>query len=97
MNHYNIRQQRKDCCVKFACTIVPHTLVVYYHAHCSIAYLACCADMGGIVISCDSEVKKMLDRTRKRVGDWREREVEGQKEGKKKRCTGKVSTLTDSM
>ena len=48
----------KFCRVKFACTIVYHTLVVYYHAHCSIAYLACCADMGGIVISCDSEVKK---------------------------------------
>ena len=31
---------------------------MYYHAHCSIAYLACCADMGGIVIPCDSEVKK---------------------------------------
>ena len=48
----------KFCCVKFACTIVYPTLVVYYHAHCSIANLACCADMGGIVISCDSEVKK---------------------------------------
>ena len=47
---------------------------MYYHAHCSVAYLACCADMGGIVISCDSEVKKMLDRTRKRVGDGRERD-----------------------
>ena len=91
-----MRKRTKDCRVKFACTIVPHTLVVYYHARCSIAYLAC-GDMSGIVISCDSEVKKMLDRTRKRVGDWREREVEGQKEGKKKRCTGKVSTLTDSM
>ena len=58
MNFYNMRQRTKDCGVKFACTIVYDTLVVYYHAHCSIAYLACCADMGGIVISCDSEVKK---------------------------------------
>ena len=33
---------------------------MYYHAHCSIAYLACCADMGGIVISCYSEVKKLM-------------------------------------
>ena len=31
---------------------------MYYHAHCSIAYLACCADISGIVISCDREVKK---------------------------------------
>ena len=44
--------------INFACTILYHTQVVYYHAHCCIAYLACCADMGGIVISCDSEVKK---------------------------------------
>ena len=35
-----------------------YALVVYYHAHCSISYLACCADMSGIVILCDSEVKK---------------------------------------
>ena len=48
----------KFCRVKFACIIVYPTLVVYYHAHCSIGYLACCVDMGGIVISCDSEVKK---------------------------------------
>ena len=34
--------------------IVYHTLVVY---HCSIAYLACyLIRVGGIVISCDSEV-----------------------------------------
>ena len=39
----------------------------------------------------------MLDRTRKKVGHGREREVGGQKKGKKKRCTGKVSNLTDSM
>ena len=58
MNLYNMTRPTKDCRVKFACTIVHHTLVVYYHAHSSIAYLACCADMGGIVISCDSEVKK---------------------------------------
>ena len=31
---------------------------MYYHADCSIAYLASCADVGGIVISCDSEIKK---------------------------------------
>ena len=30
---------------------------MYYHALCSIAYLACCADMVGFVIFCDSEVK----------------------------------------
>ena len=33
------------------------SIVVCYHAHCSIDYLACCADMVGIVISCKSEVK----------------------------------------
>ena len=48
----------KDCRVKLVHAIVYHTLDVYSHAHCSIAYLACCADVGGIVISCDSEVKK---------------------------------------
>ena len=53
-----MRQRTKHCRVKFACTIVHHTLVVYYYANCSIAYLACCADMGGIVISCEREVKK---------------------------------------
>ena len=58
MNLYNMTEQTKCCHVKFACTIGYHTLVVYYHAHCSIAYLACCADMGGIVISSNSEVKK---------------------------------------
>ena len=82
MNLYNIRRRTKDCRVKFACTIVCHTLDVYYHAHCFIAYLACCGDMGGIVISCDSEVKKMLDRTQKRVGDGSEREVGGREKGK---------------
>ena len=44
--------------VKYARTIVYHILVVYYHADCSIAYTACCADMDGIIISCDSDVKK---------------------------------------
>ena len=48
----------KYCHGKFANTIVYYTLVVYYHDHCSIAYLVCCADMSVIVISCDSEVKK---------------------------------------
>ena len=74
----------KYCRVKFACTIVNHTLVVYYHDNCSIAYLVCCADMSGIVISCDSEVKKMLNSARKRVGDGREREVGGHEKGKKR-------------
>ena len=59
MNLYNMRRRTKYCHVKFACTIVYHTLVVCYHdAHCSIAYLVCCLDISGIVISCDSEVKK---------------------------------------
>ena len=83
MNLYNMRKRTKECRVKFACTIVPHTLVVYCHAHCSIAYLAC-VDMSGIVISCDSEVKKMLDRTRKWVGHGREREV-GERENRNKK------------
>ena len=48
----------KYCRVKLACTIVGHTEVVYYFVPCSIAYMSCCADMGGIVISCDSEVKE---------------------------------------
>ena len=39
----------------------------------------------------------MLDRTWKRVGHGREREVGGQEKGNKKRKMGKVSTLTDSM
>ena len=39
--------------------IVYHTLVVYYHAHCSIAYLACLLTLvGGIVITCDSKIIK---------------------------------------
>ena len=54
----NMRRRTKDGRVKFSCTIVCHTQVVCYHAHFSIVYLACCADMGGIVISCNSEVKK---------------------------------------
>ena len=58
---------------------------MYYHAHYSIAYLACCADMSGIVMVCDSESKKILNRTRKRVGHGREREVGGQEKGNKKR------------
>ena len=57
MNLYNMRQQTKDCRIKFTCTIVYHKLVVYYHARGSIAYLAC-VDMSGILISCDSEVEK---------------------------------------
>ena len=44
--------------VKFASSLVYYTLDVYYHARSSIGYLACCADMDGIVMSCDSEVKK---------------------------------------
>ena len=66
---------------------------MYYHAHCSIAYLACCADIGGIVISCDSEVKKMLESARKRVVDGREREVGGQEKGKNKRRSGESINL----
>ena len=38
--------------------IVDHTLVVCYHAHCSIANVGCLLIMGGIVIYCDSEVLK---------------------------------------
>ena len=57
---------------------------MYYHPHSSIAYLACCADMGGIQISCDSE-SKMLNSSWKRVGDGREREVGGREKGNKKR------------
>ena len=49
MNLYYMTRPTKFCRVKFACIIVYPTLVVYYHAHCSIAYLACCADMVGIV------------------------------------------------
>ena len=58
MNLYQMTRLTKYCRVKFACIIVSHTLDLYYHAHCSIAYLACCADSSGIVILCDSEVKK---------------------------------------
>ena len=39
----------------------------------------------------------MLDKIQKRVGHGREREVSGQEKGNKKRWTGKVSTLMDSM
>ena len=84
MNLYNMTRPEKCYRLKFACTRVYHTLVVYYHAYCSIAYLACqacCADMGGIVFSSDSEDKKMLDSTRKRVGHGREREV-GERENR---------------
>ena len=77
MNLYYMTTPTKYCRVKFECTTVYHQLVLYYHAHCSIAYLACCADKACIVISCDSEVKKMLDRTRKRVEDGRERDRSG--------------------
>ena len=55
----NMIRRTKYCRVKIAYTIVYHTLVVYYHAHCSIPFLTCCPDMGGIVISCDSEVKNV--------------------------------------
>ena len=39
----------------------------------------------------------MLNSAQKRVEDWREREVGGREKGNKKRLTGKVFTLTDSM
>ena len=60
---------------------------MYYHAPCSIAYLACCADMGSIVISFHSEVKKcqLIKQCTEEGGDGREREVGGQEKGKKKR------------
>ena len=87
MKFYNMTRPAKYCRAKFSCTIVYHILVVCYHAHCSIAYLACCAHMGGIVTSCT--VRSKNARTRKRVGHGRERDRSG--------GTGKVSTLMDSM
>ena len=56
-----------------------HILLVYYHAPCSIAYLACCADMGGIGITFHSEVKKcqLIKQFTEEGGDGREREVRG--------------------
>ena len=39
----------------------------------------------------------MLNCGRKKVGHGREREVGGREKGNKKRLTGKVFTLTDSM
>ena len=95
MNLYNMKRRTKDCRVKFACTIVYHTLVVYYHAHCSIAYLACCADMGGIVISCDSEVKKCLTVHRRGWEIGGKEEWEDGKMGKRRGERGKVSTYTN--
>ena len=79
MNLYNMTRPTKYCRVKLACTVVYHTLVVYYHAHCSIAYMACCDDMGGIVILCDSEVKNVKQCT----------EESGRWEGKRSGGTGK--------
>ena len=52
---------------------------MYYHGYCSISYLACCADMGSIVISCDSVVKNARQDTEE-GGTW---------EGKRSGGTGK--------
>ena len=57
MKVYNMTIPTKDFRAKF-CTchcFSKHELC--YHAHCSIVYLACVlVQVGGIVISCDSEV-----------------------------------------
>ena len=66
--------------------IVYHTLVVCYHAHCSIAYLACLLiRVGGIVISCDSEVinvRKGWTWDGKRSGGWEKVRIRRGKMGK---------------
>ena len=57
-----------------AILFIYHTLVAYYHAHCSIPYLACfLIRAGGIVISCDSEV----------INDRQDMEEGGTREGKR--------------
>ena len=75
MKVYNTTIPDKDCCVKLCtCHIVYHTLVVYYHAHCSIAYMTCLLiRVGGIVISCDSEV----------INDRQDMEEGGTREGRR--------------
>ena len=64
----------KTIVLNSAHAIVYHTLVVCYHAHCSIAYLACLLiRVGGIVISCDSKVinvRKGWTWDGKRSGGW---------------------------
>ena len=41
----------KDCHVIFNPCHFYHTLLVYYHVQCSIAFLVLSVDMGGIVTS----------------------------------------------
>ena len=50
--------QARDVMLNSAHATVDPTLVVCYHAHCSIAYMGCLLIQGGIVISCDSGVLK---------------------------------------
>ena len=51
--------QARHILLNSAHAIVDPTLVVSYHAQCSIAYIIMLfANMGGIVISCDSGVLK---------------------------------------
>ena len=55
----NMMIQARDVLLNSAQATVDYTLVVSYHAHCSIAYVyGLFANTGGIVISCDSGVLK---------------------------------------
>ena len=57
MKVYNMTVQARDVLNSGHAT-VDSTLVVCYHAHCSLAYMGFLGNTGGIVISCDSEVLK---------------------------------------
>ena len=69
-----------------------HTLLVYYHAQCSIAFFGLSADMGGVV---DSEVIKCYTGHR-RGGHGRERKV-GKGRREKGGEMGMVSFYNDGM
>ena len=61
---------------------------MYYHGHCSIAYLACfLIRVGGILISCDSEV--INDRQdMEEGGTWEGKRSAGWEKANKKRRNG---------
>ena len=58
MKVYNMTIQARDVLLNSPNATVDNTLVVCYHAHCSIAYMGCFDNTGGIVIFCDSGVLK---------------------------------------
>ena len=58
MKVYNMTIQARDVLLNSAHATVDPTLVVCYHAHCSIAGYGLFSNTGGIVISCNSGVLK---------------------------------------